>query len=67
MFAPNLCAWRKMFAAYEKMEPKRKKSEIKIKRKQLNNYEFQKSEIRVTSKIEEHKNRMRIFSGLNQK
>jgi len=46
---------------------KGKKSEIKIKRKQLNHYEFQKSEIRVTSKIEEHKNKMRIFSGLNQK
>jgi hypothetical protein len=32
-----------MFAAYEKMELKRKKSEIKFKRKQLNNYKFQRS------------------------
>jgi hypothetical protein len=68
MFAAYEKCSRPTFAPEEKcLRPmkngakKGKKSEIEIKRKQLNNYELQKSEISVTSEIEEHKNKNEDF------
>ena len=56
----NVCGLWKMFAPAEKcLRPmkngaKKKKSEIKIKRKQLNKYKFQRSENQNKIKIENH-------------